>query len=79
MRPARLSFRIRDLLARVAVFREHGGLLPDAGGPAADARRGLPVPRLAGPPGRHHLAARADAVLHLVSRHACIAASSAGR
>lgn len=60
----------------MAVFREHGGLLPDAGRPAADACRSLPVPRLAGPSGRHHLPARANAVLHLVSYHPCITASS---
>lgn len=69
------SFRVRDLPARLAVFHEHGGLLPDAGRPAADACHSLPVPRLAGPPGCHHLPARADAVLHLVSRHTCITAS----
>lgn len=76
MQPPPLSLRVRDLPARVEVFHKHGGLLPDAGRPAADARRSLPVPRLAGPPGCHHLPTRADAVLHLVSRHTCITASS---
>lgn len=65
--PPPLSVRDRDLPSGVAVFHEHGGVLPGAGRPAAGARGRLPVPRLAGPPGRHHLPARADAVLHLVS------------
>lgn len=70
--PPPLTFRVRDLPARVALFHEHGGLLPDAGRAAADARRSLPMSRLAGPPGCHHLPARADAVLHLVSTPASL-------
>lgn len=52
--------------SRVALFHDHGGQFYVVGRPAADALGGLPLPRLAGPPSRHHLPLAADAVLHLV-------------
>lgn len=61
--------RDRAVPARVAFFHDHGGQLCDAGRPAADARGGIPLSRLAGPASCHHLPPVADAVLHLVRKH----------
>lgn len=52
--------------ARMAFLHDHGGQFCGAGRSAVDARGGVSVSRLAGPPSGHHLPGSADAVLHLV-------------
>lgn len=56
------------MLARMAFFHDHGGQFCGVGWSAADARGGIPLSRLAGTPGCHHLPPPADAVLHLVRK-----------
>ena len=54
----------------LALLHDHGGQLRGAGGPAPDARGGVPLWGLAGPPGGHHLSPPANAVLHMVRMEA---------
>ena len=63
-----LSTRDRAVPARVAFLHDHGGQFCGVGWSAADARDGVPLPRLAGTSSFYHLPTAADAVLHLVRK-----------